>query len=231
YNTFYFDNETPHHEVLLRPHALASRPVTNAEYRAFIDDGGYTRADLWLSDGWATVTERHWQRPLYWRDDHATAFTLNGDQPLDDHAPVCHVSFYEADAYARWANARLPSEAELERAALTALPTDDFADTQHFHPGRSTGPGIAHLLGGVWEWTASPYSPYPGFTPLKGSLGEYNGKFMCNQMVLRGGSCATPADHIRATYRNFFYPPSRWQFSGIRLARDLVSTQKHRIYS
>jgi len=220
---FAFDNETPQHQVLIRPHALANRPITNGEYKAFVADDGYTRADLWLSDGWSTLNERHWQRPLYWHESLDTSFTLAGPQPLDDDAPVCHVSFYEADAFARWAGARLASEAELERAALNADLGDDWVDNGRFHPSRSTGDApLQHLYGGVWDWTHSPYSAYPGFTPLAGSLGEYNGKFMCNQVVLRGGSCATPRSHIRATYRNFFYPHSRWQFTGIRLAKDIA---------
>ncbi|MFK7888899.1 MAG: ergothioneine biosynthesis protein EgtB [Gammaproteobacteria bacterium] len=225
-DNFAFDNETPRHDVLMRPHALANRPITNGEYREFVKDNGYTRADLWLSDGWSTVNTERWTRPLYWHDSLDSAFTLCGEQPLDDDAPVCHISFYEADAFARWSGARLATEAELERALSSATPTDDFVESGHFHPGRSQGPSgeqqpLQHLYGGVWEWTQSSYAPYPGFAPLDGSLGEYNGKFMCNQLVLRGGSCATPASHIRPTYRNFFYPQSRWQFSGIRLAKDI----------
>ncbi|MFK8018001.1 MAG: ergothioneine biosynthesis protein EgtB [Gammaproteobacteria bacterium] len=219
---FAFDNETPHHEVLIRPHALGNRPITCGEYRAFIKDSGYTRADLWLSDGWSTINEHNWQRPLYWHESLDSHFTLNGPQAIDDDAPVCHLSFFEADAFARWAGARLPLEEELERAALDSTPGDDFADAAHFHPGRSVSDGpLQQVYGGVWEWTASSYSAYPGFKPLDGSLGEYNGKFMCNQMVLRGGSCATPRSHIRPTYRNFFYPQSRWQFTGLRLAKDI----------
>ena len=198
---FCFDNELPRHQVLLRPFRIASRPVSNGEYRAFIADGGYRRAELWLSDGWARVQEEGWEAPLYWlKDDDGSAgavFTLSGVQPLDPHAPVEHVSFYEAAAYAAWADARLPTEFEWEVAA----------------------PLFAH--GDVWEWTRSSYDPYPGFKPLEGTVAEYNGKFMVGQMVLRGGSCATPPGHIRASYRNFFPPAARWQFSGIRLAEDL----------
>ena len=198
---FCFDNELPRHQVLLRPFRIASRPVSNGEYRAFIADGGYRRAEFWLSDGWARVQEEGWEAPLYWlKDDDGSAgavFTLAGVQPLDPHAPVEHVSFYEAAAYAAWAGARLPTEFEWEAAA----------------------PLFDH--GEVWEWTRSSYDPYPGFKPLAGAVGEYNGKFMVGQMVLRGGSSATPPGHIRASYRNFFPPQARWQYSGIRLAEDL----------
>jgi ergothioneine biosynthesis protein EgtB len=199
---FCFDNELPRHQVLLRPFRIASRTVTNGEYRAFIADGGYRRPEFWLSDGWAKVQEEGWEAPLYWlKDDDGSAgdtvFTLSGVGPLDSHAPVEHVSFYEAAAYAAWAGARLPTEFEWEVAA----------------------PLFNH--GEVWEWTRSSYDPYPGFKPLEGQVAEYNGKFMVGQMVLRGGSSATPHGHIRASYRNFFPPAARWQFSGIRLAEDL----------
>ena len=218
---FAFDNETPRHRALLRDHALASRPVTNAEYRDFIAAGGYTDTRLWLSDGWSTVVAEGWQRPLYWQEDLAQAFTLHGVQPLDPHAPVAHLSYYEADAFARWAGARLPTEFEWEAAAAREPVAGHFADSGVFEPRAGTpGPGLRQLYGDTWEWTASPYAPYPGFRPLAGSLGEYNGKFMCSQLVLRGGSCATPAEHVRPTYRNFFYPAQRWQFSGLRLAKD-----------
>ncbi|HEX4178017.1 MAG TPA: SUMF1/EgtB/PvdO family nonheme iron enzyme, partial [Rhizomicrobium sp.] len=201
---FAFDNESPRHQVLLRPFRIASRPVSNGDYQAFIADGGYRRPEFWLSDGWARVQEEHWEAPLYWlKDDDGSAkendfvFTLSGVQPLDAHAPVEHVSFYEAAAYATWAKARLPTEFEWEVAA----------------------PLFAH--GEVWEWTRSSYDPYPGFKAFEGMAAEYNGKFMIGQMVLRGGSSATPPGHIRATYRNFFPPAARWQFSGIRLAEDI----------
>jgi len=197
---FAFDNERPRHQVLLRPFRIASRPVSNGEYQAFIADGGYRRAEFWLSDGWARVQEEGWEAPLYWIKDHdgsQKVFTLAGVQELDPHAPVEHVSFYEAAAYAAWAGARLPTEFEWEAVAPS------------FHHGE------------VWEWTRSSYDPYPGFKPFKGVAAEYNGKFMIGQMVLRGGSHATPAGHSRPTYRNFFPPSARWQFSGIRLAEDL----------
>jgi len=221
---FAFDCETPRHDTLLHRHALANRPVTNAEYRAFIDDGGYRNPLLWLSAGWATVQERGWTRPLYWSEDLETAFTLAGRQPLDPNAPVCHISYFEADAYARWAGVRLPTEAEWEVAVAGRDVTGQFADSGVFHPqadpGGSGGTGFRQLFGSVWEWTASPFQPYPGYAPLPGALGEYNGKFMCGQFVLRGGSCATPEGHVRASYRNFFMPPDRWQFSGLRLGMD-----------
>lgn len=221
---FAFDCETPCHPTLLHPHALANRPVTNGEYRAFIEDGGYQNPLLWLSAGWATVQERGWAHPLYWSDDLETAFTLAGRQPLDPNAPVCHVSYFEAEAFARWAGARLPTEAEWEVAAAGCVATGHFADSGVFHPqadpGGSSGNAFRQLFGSVWEWTASPFQPYPGYTPLPGALGEYNGKFMCGQFVLRGGSCATPEGHVRTTYRNFFMPPDRWQFSGLRLGRN-----------
>jgi ergothioneine biosynthesis protein EgtB len=218
---FAFDNETPRHRALLRDHALASRPVTNAEYREFIEDGCYAETGLWLSDGWSTVMAERWQRPLYWQEDLEQAFTLHGVQPLHPDAPVAHLSYYEADAFARWAGARLPTEFEWEAAAAAQAVAGNFADSGVLEPRAGTpGPGLRQLFGDTWEWTASPYAPYPGFRPLAGSLGEYNGKFMCSQLVLRGGSCATPAGHVRPTYRNFFYPAQRWQFSGLRLAKD-----------
>ncbi len=225
---FAYDNEGPRHEVLLRPYRLADRLVTNGEWLAFMADGGYQRPALWLSDGWEAVQERGWQAPGYWRPDGAggwTQLTLSGRHPVDAAAPVCHVSYYEADAYARWAGHRLPSEAEWEAAAGTVdaaaagtLLTDP-ASGLHPRPAPA-GPGLRQMVGEVWEWTASPYGPYPGFRPAAGAVGEYNGKFMCNQMVLRGGSLATPADHLRLTYRNFFYPHERWAFAGLRLAAD-----------
>jgi len=218
---FAFDNETPRHRVLLDAHALASRPVTNDEFREFIRDGGYRTPELWLSDGWTAVNAEGLDRPLYWSADLETEFTLGGTRPLDPGAPVTHVSYYEADAFARWAGARLPTEAEWESAAAECPVTGNFAESGALHPrAGDAGEALEQVFGDTWEWTASPYAPYPGFRPLAGSLGEYNGKFMCSQMVLRGGSCATPAGHARASYRNFFYPHQRWQFTGIRLARD-----------
>jgi ergothioneine biosynthesis protein EgtB len=221
---FAFDNETPRHRAFLEPFRLASRLVTNGEYRAFIDDGGYRRPELWLSDGWATCRAEDWSAPLYWeeRDGAWHHFTLDGPQPVRDGEPVCHVSYYEADACARWAGARLPTEAEWEAAAQELPVEGNFLDGGLLRPAaapRAAG-APAQLFGDVWEWTASPYVAYPGYRPLPGALGEYNGKFMCNQFVLRGGSCATPRGHCRASYRNFFPPAARWQFAGFRLARD-----------
>ena len=218
---FAFDNERPRHRVALAPYELGSRLVTNAEYLQFVDAGGYRQPDLWLSDGWRTVRERGWQAPLYWEavDGRWHTFTLGGEGPLELDAPVVHVSYYEADAYARWRRARLPTEAEWEHAA-TGRALGHLLDDDPDDPRPTSGAGLSQLFGDAWEWTASAYLPYPGFRPLTGALGEYNGKFMVNQMVLRGGSCATPRSHIRASYRNFFPPDARWQFSGIRLARD-----------
>jgi ergothioneine biosynthesis protein EgtB len=212
----------PRHRVWLEPFAMASRPVTNGEYIAFIEDGGYERAPLWLSLGWAQVEEHRWASPFYWeqREGEWWTFTLTGMQRVDPAEPVCHVSYFEADAYARWAGVRLPTEAEWETAAATAGLTGNFVENERYHPAPSDGAGLQQMFGDVWEWTQSSYSPYPGFRTAPGALGEYNGKFMCNQYVLRGGSCATPESHIRATYRNFFAPGATWQFSGIRLARD-----------
>ncbi len=219
---FAFDNETPRHEVLLHDFSIASRPITNHEYRRFIADGGYRHPALWLSDGWAWVESERIDRPLYWDVELARYFTLAGWQTIEPGAPVCHVSFYEADAYARWAGCRLPTEAEWETAASGEATHGNFVESGRLQPTvtETSSEGSLQFFGDVWEWTSSPYAPYPGYRPLAGALGEYNGKFMCNQMVCRGGSCATPADHIRATYRNFFYPHQRWQFLGVRLARD-----------
>ena len=220
-DSFTYDNETPRHRTWLSPHALANRLVTNSEYLAFMRDGGYRDPALWLSDGWATVQREGWQRPLYWQEDLASEFTLAGMRPLDPQAPACHLSYFEADAFARWAGARLPTEAEWENAAAPLHAAGNFQESQRFHPiGASCGDGLQQMYGDVWEWTASPYVSYPGFKPLPGALGEYNGKFMNGQWVLRGGSCATPQDHIRASYRNFFPPDARWQFTGIRLGQD-----------
>jgi ergothioneine biosynthesis protein EgtB len=218
---FAFDNERPRHPVLLRRHALASRPVSCGEWLAFMEDGGYARPTLWMSDGWAALRRNGWTAPLYWERQDRTwwQFTLGGMRPVDPAEPVSHVSWYEADAYARWAGARLPTEAEWERAAEAAEPDGTFAEAGRLHPA-AAAPGARQLLGDVWEWTASAYAPYPGYRPPSGALGEYNGKFMINQLVLRGGSCATPRRHVRPGYRNFFYPDARWQFSGVRLARD-----------
>lgn len=226
---FGFDNESPRHRVYLEAFALAQRPVSNGEYLEFIRDRGYQRPELWLSDGWATVLRDGFERPLYWSEELDQEFTLAGMQALDPAAPVCHVSFYEAEAFARWAGARLPTEAEWEVAAGGEPIEGNFLESGYLHPKAPLtlalspadgGEGKTRLFGDVWEWTSSAYSPYPGFQPLAGGLGEYNGKFMANQFVLRGGCCVTPQSHIRATYRNFFYPHMRWQFGGIRLAKE-----------
>ncbi len=221
---FCFDNETPRHRCYTGPCALADRAVSCGEFLDFIRDGGYRQAGLWLSDGWQQVQAQRWQRPLYWSEDLDAEFTLAGLGPLDAQAPVCHVSYYEADAYARWAGARLPTEQEWERAAASEPIRGNFVDDGPLHPraaaDQSSAGGLRQIYGDVWEWTGSAYLPYPGYRPWPGALGEYNGKFMANQFVLRGGSCVTPRAHLRRTYRNFFYPASRWQFTGIRLAQD-----------
>jgi dimethylhistidine N-methyltransferase len=219
---FAFDNEGPRHQVLLRPYRLADRLTTNGEWLAFMADGGYARADLWLSDGWALARAEDWRAPLYWEETEEgwAGMTLAGLRPIDLNAPVTHVSFYEADAYARWRGMRLPSEAEWENAASGLAVRGNFVGSGDLRPRAAEGEGLRQMFGDCWEWTASPYSPYPGFAPAAGAVGEYNGKFMINQMVLRGGSCATPERHVRATYRNFFHPHQRWQFSGVRLAAD-----------
>lgn len=234
---FSYDNEGPCHRVFLERYQLADRCVTNREYIAFIEDGGYQRPELWLSLGWSTVADRGWRAPLYWQKeaDRWSQFSLCGRRPIRDEEPVTHVSYFEADAFARWAGCRLPTEGEWEHAACQTLRDPYTAD----HPGNwsdrlieadeivcpkvetaGSGPLLRGLTGNTWQWTSSHYSPYPGYTPPDGALGEYNGKFMCNVFVLRGGSCATPSGHVRASYRNFFAPETRWQFSGIRLARS-----------
>jgi ergothioneine biosynthesis protein EgtB len=222
---FSYDNEGPRHRVLVPAFSLAARPVTNGEYLAFIESGGYRRPEFWLSLGWMTVNEQRWRAPLYWtkREGGWWNFTLSGMRPIDEAEPVAHVSYFEADAFANWSGARLPTEFEWERAAAGLAVEGNFVDSERFHPApvaASPNEKLAQIYGDVWEWTRSAYLPYPGYRAAPGALGEYNGKFMCNQMVLRGGSCATSQDHIRPTYRNFFQPEKRWQFSGIRLARD-----------
>ena len=215
---FCFDNETPRHEALLHPHDLGSRLITNGEYREFIKAGAYEDARLWLSDGWATINEQGWNRPLYWDAPLETEFSLAGLVEIDDNAPVCHISYYEADAFARWSGHRLPTEFEWENAAAAQAVEGNLLGNDIWHPTAANGG--RQFFGDVWEWTSSAYAPYPGFRPLDGSLGEYNGKFMCNQMTVRGGSCVTADDHIRGSYRSFFYPDARWQFLGLRLAKD-----------
>jgi len=234
---FCYDNETPPHQVYLQAYKIRNYPVLNAEYIEFIEAGGYRNPEYWLSDGWKCLQQHAWEAPLYWskQDGQWLHYTLNGIHPLDDYAPVCHVSFYEAYAFARWRGARLASEQEWEVAARHATWSGNFVDNGFYHPladgcvadgdkaNSANGVGVAGLrqmFGDVWEWTRSAYSPYPGYRQTQGALGEYNGKFMSNQMVLRGGSCATPSQHIRASYRNFFYPADRWQFSGFRLVED-----------
>ncbi len=221
---FYFDCESPRHKIWLEPYRLGSRLVTNGEYLAFIEDNGYKRPELWLSTGWVTCQKRNWKSPAYWHQDGEgwKIFTLSGLNSLNTNEPVCHISHFEADAYARWANKRLPTEAEWEIAANSIKVEGNFANSGLFNPSASSGIGLSQIYGDVWEWTSSPYTAYPGFKPAHGAIGEYNGKFMSGQIVLRGGSCATPEGHIRSSYRNFFYPPDRWQFTGIRLADDFV---------
>jgi len=219
---FAYDNEGPRHRVYLQDFALASRPVTNGEFMEFMEDGGYQRPEFWLSDGWATVKSQDWRAPLYWEKQNGQwmHMTLGGLRPVDPAAPVCHVSYFEADAYATWAGKRLPSEAEWEVVAADYPIEGNLRESNYLQPAGTDREGLVQLYGDVWEWTRSPYVPYPGYRPAEGAIGEYNGKFMSSQMVLRGGSCATPESHIRSTYRNFFYPDDRWQFSGIRLAED-----------
>lgn len=233
--SFSYDCERPLHEAYISPCALANRLVTNRDWLAFIDDGGYKSPLLWLSDGWATRNKQGWNTPAYWYEDEGQwcQFGLDGLRPLDLNAPVCHVSFYEADAFARWAGKRLPREHELERAASMQSIRGNFSESEYWRPRAAevvvaaddpsimeSSLGITQLYGDVWEWTQSPYAAYPGFKAEQGALGEYNGKFMINQLVLKGGSCATPLAQMRASYRNFFYPHHRWQFTGLRLAED-----------
>ncbi len=222
---FGYDNEYPSHKVYLNPYKLGSRLVTNAEYMEFINDGGYETPEIWLSEGWATVETNNWKAPLYWRQSRGEwmQFTLTGLRKVEPNEPLTHVSYFEADAYARWAGSRLPTEAEWEVAADSVSIEGNFLDNMNFHPAsleKSNEQPLKQMFGDVWEWTQSAYSAYPGFRTPPGALGEYNGKFMCNQMVLRGGSCATSKSHIRKTYRNFFPTDARWQFMGIRLAKD-----------
>ncbi len=224
---FAYDNETPRHRYFVEGFEFADRLVTNGEYLRFIEDGGYARGELWLSEGWAAAQANDWQEPFYWekKDGVWHNYALSGLRPVDPLEPVCHVNYFEADAYARWAGARLPSEQEWEVVAARHPIEGNFVESGRLHPapapGASTQPGVKQLFGDVWEWTRSQYSPFPGYEPLPGTLGEYNGKFMSNQFVLRGGSCVTSETHIRPTYRNFFPADTAWQFTGIRLARDL----------
>jgi len=224
-NGFSFDNERPRHDVLLRPFSLASRLVTCGEYLEFMNVDGYRRPEFWLADGWTAVMELSWQAPLYWLSDgvHWWIYTLGGWRELDESEPVCHVSYYEADAYARWCGARLPTEHEWELVAGTLEIEGNFVESRRLHPASVSDQRqpVRQMFGDAWEWTASPYVPYPGFRAEPVPLGEYNGKFMCGHMVLRGGSCLSPRAHVRATYRNFFPPHTRWQMTGIRLARDV----------
>jgi ergothioneine biosynthesis protein EgtB len=218
---FAFDNEGPAHQVLLTPFALAERLVTCGQWLEFMADGGYRRPELWLSDGWAAVNGSGWDAPLYWVEDEGawTVFTLNGRRPVVEDEPVCHVSYYEADAFATWAGVRLPTEFEWEAVARDRPVSGNFLDPAGVgvHPRSQSGPT---LFGDTWVWTSSSYSPYPGFRPAAGAVGEYNGKFMINQQVLRGGCCATPVGHTRLSYRNFYPAPARWPFTGVRLAHD-----------
>jgi len=223
---FAFDNEKPRHQVHLAPFELASRPVSCGEYLAFMQDGGYQRPELWLSDGWDAVLRGGWRAPLYWTQIAGSwqLFSLHGRRRIDPSEPVCHISYYEADAFARWAGARLPIEEEWEKASTGLSLEGNLLEAGHLHPRPDparNGSALKQMFGDIWEWTGSAYLPYPGFVPFAGALGEYNGKFMSSRMVLRGGSCATPRRHIRHTYRNFFAPETRWQFSGLRLARSI----------
>ncbi|WP_417546296.1 ergothioneine biosynthesis protein EgtB [Marinobacter sp.] len=231
---FGFDNEQPRHKVWLEPFAIGRNLVTNGEFRQFMEDGGYERPELWLSDGWSTVQQEGWRHPLYWdlSSEEGRIFTLHGAKPIEDDVPVCHLSYFEADAFARWTGARLPTEEEWEHACMQA--NTQMADGRgrlhgqidrtRLHPDNlpPRQKGLSDMFGQVWQWTSSPYRAYPGYRTAPGALGEYNGKFMCSQFVLRGSSCATPKGHSRSSYRNFFYPPDRWQFTGLRLARDAM---------
>ena len=220
---FAYDNESPRHRTFVEAFSLADRLVTNGEYLAFMEDGGYERPELWLSMGWGHAQDHGWTEPFYWerRDGRWQNYTLSGMRDVVANEPVVHLSYYEADAFARWAGARLPTEAEWEHAAAGVAIDGNFVESGRFHPAAApAGDGLRQMYGDVWEWTRSQYSPYPGYRPAEGAIGEYNGKFMCNQFVLRGGSCATSRTHIRPTYRNFFAPESTWQFTGLRLARD-----------
>ncbi len=228
-NGFSYDNETPRHKTYIQPFELANRLVTNAEYLEFMEDGGYSKPELWLSDGLTVVEREKWEAPLYWEkhDDGWWYFKLNGFHKLELNEPVCHVSHFEADAFARWAGCRLPTEFEWEVASSNVPLEGNFVEDKNYHPvtqivNENTNKQLNQMFGDVWEWTQSAYLPYPRYKALPGALGEYNGKFMSGQIVLRGGSCATSITHIRKTYRNFFYPNSRWQFMGIRLARDII---------
>ena len=223
-DAFAYDNERPRHKTYVQDFRLGTRLVTNAEYLAFIEDGGYDRVDLWLSDAWRTLKEQHWQAPLYWfkQDRDWMHFDLTGAHALRLDEPVSHLSYYEADAYARWAGKRLPTEAEWEHAASAQPIAGNFLDNGLYVPQAAQHSGMNQMFGDLWEWTQSAYLPYPGFKPLPGTLGEYNGKFMCDQMVLRGGCCVTAQDHLRASYRNFFRAADRWMFSGLRLAEDIA---------
>ncbi|HWZ44346.1 MAG TPA: ergothioneine biosynthesis protein EgtB [Candidatus Saccharimonadales bacterium] len=222
---FSFDHERPRHKVYLQPFRFAVRLVTCGEYMAFIEDRGYSRQELWLADGWKAVQANDWKSPLYWEKagQEWKIFTCFGTRKLNEHEPVCHVSYYEADAFARWAGARIPTEFEWEVAASQVKPEGNLLEDGHFHPSVARhveGDGPMQIFGDAWEWTANSFQPYPGFKPAPGAAGEYNGEFMCNQMVLRGGSCATPRSHVRTSYRKYLAPDARWQFSGIRLADD-----------
>jgi len=221
---FAYDNEYPRHQRLLEPFRLADRLVTNAEFLDFVNDGGYRDPALWLSDGWAQIKTQGWQSPLFWEshDGEWLETTLGGRRSINPAEPVCHLSYFEADAYARWVGRRLPTEFEWEHAAAGRVIEGNFIDHGRFHPRPAAAGALQQLFGDCWEWTASAYLPYPRYRAAEGAIGEYNGKFMSGQMVLRGGSCATSQDHARATYRNFFYPHERWQFKGIRLAEDLA---------
>jgi ergothioneine biosynthesis protein EgtB len=222
---FAFDCEGPRHQQLVRPYELSDRLVTNGEWLRFINEGGYGQPGHWLADGWAWVQANQVEAPLYWRRHGGwwQRFGLDGLKPVDPAEPVCHINYYEADAFARWAKARLPTEAEWEAAAAAFDPAAGnlLDEAGPVRPAAAAGTGVRQMFGDVWEWTSSAFSPYPGFKPAEGTVGEYNGKFMCGQYVLRGGSCATPRGHVRASYRNFFYPHQRWQFAGLRLARDI----------